>query len=565
MYFKLSLVIILIVFFTIPIFTTDVFGHGLGGDQAPPISFEGMEVTVSTMLDPSDITVGEVDSANIQVRFFDTLTDENLEKVTFRVEVWRSGDLLARNLFFDDDGTLDIEIRPEFGCTEPEPWQCTTYFGSEHASAPGALYVQGQGRPLIKGPIFDKGGLYNIRVDIEGASGPRTLLAQVLRFDTFVSVAQEQNFVIQTAQAQPVPVIVKTYYDDIENFKFTNSDNSISFDMPFDWDPDYVDLVQVVHEEIRVPKSFSPYAEDKQFKGLVDGIEVDKRTIMIDPYSDKDNNIIHFMVSGAELKRINDVLGPMHYDSKNISFNLIPQSKVTKNSNDFYLVDPQTGNSVGSTVKISWDSKYGVNDDIPFEITFFDENRNLLKNVRYGYVVINQNTNEIILENSASDQVNQAIFAIEGIDYQTINIPSNDLYRIDVVIFGQGTVGLDYDATYSGIGSGLIEVSPGGQKPTQITQPPASDDISIPNWVKNNAGWWSTGQISDNDFASGIEFMIKEEIIKVPIASSGQQSGDTAIPDWVKNNAGWWSEGQISDKDFANGIQYLVTNGIISV
>jgi hypothetical protein len=26
--------------------------------------------------------------------------------------------------------------------------------------------------------------------------------------------------------------------------------------MPFDWSPDYVDLVQVVHEEIRVPKSF---------------------------------------------------------------------------------------------------------------------------------------------------------------------------------------------------------------------------------------------------------------------------------------------------------------------
>jgi len=131
LYLKLSLVIILIVFFTIPIFTTDVFGHGLGGDQAPPISFEGMEVTVSTMLDPSDITVGEVDSANMQVRFFDTLTDENLDKVTFRVEVWRSGDLLARNLFYDEDGTLDIEIRPVFGCTEPEPWKCTTYFGSE--------------------------------------------------------------------------------------------------------------------------------------------------------------------------------------------------------------------------------------------------------------------------------------------------------------------------------------------------------------------------------------------------------------------------------------------------
>ncbi len=37
----------------------------------------------------------------MQIRFFDTLTDENLDKVTFRVEVWQSDELLARNLFYD--------------------------------------------------------------------------------------------------------------------------------------------------------------------------------------------------------------------------------------------------------------------------------------------------------------------------------------------------------------------------------------------------------------------------------------------------------------------------------
>ena len=151
------------------------------------------------------------------VRFFDTLTDETLEKVTYRIEVWRSGDLLARNLFFDDDGLLNIEIRPVLDCTEAELWKCTTYGGSEHVSAPGALYVFGDGRPTITGPIFDKGGLYNIRVDIEGATSPKTIVAQPLRYDTFVSVAQEQPFSIQTASAEEVPVVVKTYYDEVDN------------------------------------------------------------------------------------------------------------------------------------------------------------------------------------------------------------------------------------------------------------------------------------------------------------------------------------------------------------
>jgi len=96
----LPVVITLIGIFSVPLLVTDIYGHGLGGDVAPPISFEGMQVTVSTQLTPSDITVGEIDSANMAVRFFDQSTDENLKSVTYRVEIYRAGELLARNFFF---------------------------------------------------------------------------------------------------------------------------------------------------------------------------------------------------------------------------------------------------------------------------------------------------------------------------------------------------------------------------------------------------------------------------------------------------------------------------------
>jgi len=42
-------------------------------------------------------------------------------------------------------------------------------------------------------------------------------------------------------------------------------------------------------------------------------------------------------------------------------------------------------------------------------------------------------------------------------------------------------------------------------------------------------------------------------------------SEESQIPEWIKNNAGWWSQGLISDDDFINGIQYLIQVGIISV
>ena len=31
-----------------------------------------------------------------------------------------------------------------------------------------------------------------------------------------------------------------------------------------------------------------------------------------------------------------------------------------------------------------------------------------------------------------------------------------------------------------------------------------------------------------------------------------------SLPDWIKNNAKWWSNNEIDDDTFVNGIQYLV-------
>ena len=40
---------------------------------------------------------------------------------------------------------------------------------------------------------------------------------------------------------------------------------------------------------------------------------------------------------------------------------------------------------------------------------------------------------------------------------------------------------------------------------------------------------------------------------------------ETLIPDWIKNNAKWWSEGTVDDQTFVNSIGYLVENGIIPI
>jgi len=113
--------------------------------------------------------------------------------------------------------------------------------------------------------------------------------------------------------------------------------------------------------------------------------------------------------------------------------------------------------------------------------------------------------------------------------------------------------------SFSLIGSGIL-----------VPNSSAQDDAQIPNWVKNVAGWWASGLITENEFLTGIEYLINSNIILldfVPCNDAIQSQFKTtkSVPDWIKNNASWWSENLISDIDFINGLQYLIEYKIIKI
>ena len=549
------------------------FGHGLGGDQAPAINFEGMNVTVRTDITPYDLAVESIDDVNLKIRFFDLDTDDTLEQVAYRVTVWKAQDLLAQQLFFDDDGVLYVEVRPNGDCDEPQLWRCTVYGGSAHPSAPGALHVLGTecndgnvevcARPTITGPLFDRGGLYNIKIDIEGATSPKVQVAERLTYDTFVSIAQEHAFTIRAAHAEEIPVVVKTYYDDVSNFAFDPSDNSITFDMPFDWDPDYVSLVPVVHEEIQVPSIFAPYSNGTQFKGYVDGIEVDQRAVLNDPFTMDDTNIIHFIVPQLELERINAALGPEHHASKNMNFRLVPIDGVSKSSADFYLDDLETFDRTQTSIRLSWDGAYGAGQAIPFDFAFFDSANQPILDVFYQYFVFDQSSGqEALFSSAAADPANPFISAPEGIDIQDIHFPAEGLYRIDVLLAGTG---LDFDTAHSGIGSAFVEIGPA--QPAAVRPDAAQPPIpsQIPEWVKSSTALWTEGSIDDGAFIQAIQFLVRQGIIDIPQTDPDEDSSLGGIPEWVKSSTALWTEGSIDDGAFIQAIQFLVRQGIIAV
>jgi len=87
---------------------------------------------------------------------------------------------------------------------------------------------------------------------------------------------------------------------------------------------------------------------------------------------------------------------------------------------------------------------------------------------------------------------------------------------------------------------------------------------AVPDWMKNNAKWWSINAISDSEFIDGLENLINQDIIRVPSQESSLTS-EKNIPNWIKTTAKWWSSNDISDDEFILAIEYLIKKGVILI
>ena len=516
---NLSLFVFLILSSVFVVGFDNVYGHGIGSETFPPVDLNGKLVTLEVSSSQSDPETS--DDQQISISLIDFNSKITLRDVTFLIKSERGEQFLFEQEFKADNGFIVFNfVSEETDSIILEEENGGNLFGSLLGLESRMIHV--------KGPKLSEGGLYKLDVSVLTADGYSQKLDEPLVFNAGISIAQtsKHDFVDPNFGEQNIHVI--TYYDEISNFNYDSDSKEISFFMPFEWSQSNINQTSVVHEELVIPKTFGDLLVSG-FTMNVNGVELSKDIVNIDDFF-SDGRIVHFIIYQKELQRIFD-------------------SNTNQNGMDFVIGPDRDYSHLSSVTEngqfrilVSWEPenlKSNSNGKILFDITdIFLKNKPVATNYDFS---ITQN-DRIIFEQSGTstdsrDQHNIAEFMIPSdvsgvVNLNFRNLNNNNLAKTTI--------------------------------PIVIDRITTNEEISLPDWIRNNALWWSQEQIDDNTFVQGIEYLIKNKIILIP-QTQQETTESQEIPSWIRNNAAWWADGQIDDNTFVQGLEYLIKNGILRV
>lgn len=288
-------------------FPAKAYGHGLSKDESFPIDISGRQIAIEGLIVPSFLNEGD-QQPKLTIRIFDKKTNETISDINLRIIVTFKNQTILDQPFHSLDGIVSANLIPAkdsitHEITSKEPQQ-------QHLSKNDLVQVSLTNPVTIKSKILSDGGLYDIVVILEKTSKGIKIDSDQ-KINLFISIGKTFPFVIkESADSRSnnnndkgnLTLQVKTFYDEIQDFSFNEENSKISFKMPFKWDLNYVNQILTLHEEIIVPKSYTPLSNVSSFIGTLNGMKIPTNTILIDDYSDKNNRIVHVVITTFKLK-----------------------------------------------------------------------------------------------------------------------------------------------------------------------------------------------------------------------------------------------------------------------
>jgi hypothetical protein len=283
-------------------FSDKAYGHGLSKDESLPIDISGRQIAIEGLIVPSFLNdVNE--QPTLTVRIFDKKTNETISDINLRIIINFKNQTIIDQQFHSLDGIVSVNLIPS---TDSSTHQVINK-DQQHLSNNDLVQVNLTNPATIKSKLLSDGGLYDITVILEKTSKGIKLDSDK-KINLFISIGKTFPFVIQKSANSTsnnngnITLQVKTFYDEIQDFSFNKENSKISFKMPFKWDLNYVSQILTLHEEILVPKSYTPLSTVSSFTGTLNGMKISTNTILIDDFSDKNNRIIHVVITTFKLK-----------------------------------------------------------------------------------------------------------------------------------------------------------------------------------------------------------------------------------------------------------------------
>lgn len=406
-------------------------------------SLQGRDVQLFTRVNPPILTTETAEDRFLQLRLFEG-NNETITFTTFGIEAFRvtaTGEekLMNYDAFHTESGVLTLQIEPAEG--ETRVFGTRDDFLNAWKADPG-------GNIQIEGPVLAEGGLYHFRIEVIGIDSPRGLLNQdqIISLDSYLSVG---DVVTQDVQynGQTYPTTFISYYDKVQDLAFDPESLTYSWSMPFNYDLERIQSAAsiFVHEEVRIPKSFTGVGDTAAFDAAINGNPIPARMLSVDPFSSQEDLTLHFLINRNDIINIAQS-APENANTMEFSFSPASDGGVSTSGE----ITTDTG---GMLVLLDWEpNQLSAESETTLGMEFHDafSGDRIDDDVTYNLRIIDPSGSEVYSQEN--------LVAQGGSSSQTLTFPADETYTVEVEVTAVTRDGQSPDLTRNGIARGTVIV-----------------------------------------------------------------------------------------------------------
>jgi hypothetical protein len=418
------------------------FGDGFSVENVYA-SIGHRKIVMYIKINPPIITSQTMDDRYVYLRFFDANTNQSINNVSFFMNVTKGDQKLMYDLFYTRDGSITLKFLPG---AEPGHWQVE---GDQDPILGG--WTSQTDTVNVESPILSESGLYQFNMSLKSLDFSNEMLRdnETVKFNSYLSVGDFYNTTMNY-NSVPYKTTLVSYYDKIISSNFDPTKLQFSWSIPFEWNSDrYQSRPILVHEEVRIPNSFTEFTNTPTFSATLNGKPMQNDKIVLDTASIPDTTIVHLFVFNDTILNMAKNMDPK---TKTMDFVLHPsQTNLTTSTNVFTDFG-------GLGVHLDWSpaglEPYSQNK---LGLTFFDQfgEKQITSDVNYDLKISSIKGGTVIFMKN--------LMARGGTGVIPIAMPSNGIYKIQVNVTSLITEGLS-DITRNGVARGdLVIPSVAGQ------------------------------------------------------------------------------------------------------